>query len=176
MILQKNDVSVRPFTKDDIENKIKWINDPLNNAYLHYDIPLVYDKTLEWFNRKNNDTRFDGVIEYGGVAVGLIGLLSIDKSNGKAEFYISMGEDSYKRKGIASQATMLILDYAFYELNLHKVYLNVDEDNVAACRLYEKVGFVCEGVFVDDMIHRGKFINRKRYALISTDYKKGAGV
>ena len=166
MLLKSDLVEVRLFRADDIENKIKWINDPDNNEFLHYDIPLVYDKTLEWYNNKNNSTRLDCLIEYDQIPVGLIGLLGIDHSNKKAEFYISMGETSFKRKGIATVSSKLILEYAFNELLLNKVYLNVDSENVIACKLYEKIGFVCEGEFIEDLFHKGKFINRKRYAIL----------
>lgn len=166
MLLQKNNVLIRLFCEGDIENKIKWINDAENNQFLHYDIPLSYEKTLRWYRGKDKNTRLDCVIEYDGVPVGLIGLLGIDKVNEKAEFYISMGEPRFKRKGIATTATEIILEYAFKELALNKVYLNVDSENIAACRLYEKVGFVCEGEFKEDMLFKGKLIDRKRYAVL----------
>lgn len=170
-MLIKNDlISVRDFSETDIANKVEWINNNANNEYLHYDIPLSYDKTLAWFKNKNNSNRCDCVIEYDGIPVGLIGLLSIDNLHQKAEYYISMGNTEFKRKGIATTATKLILSYAFDDLKLHKVYLNVDADNIAACRLYEKVGFVCEGFFKDDLMHRGKFIDRKRYAILKDNY------
>lgn len=164
-LISNNDIQIRLFEESDIASKVEWINNPLNNEFLHYDIPLEYEKTLLWFKNKNNSNRLDCVIVYKNVAVGLIGLLQIDQVNKKAEFYISMGDVSYKGKGIATQATKLLLKYAFENLNLNKVYLNVDEKNTIACHLYEKVGFVCEGVFINDMIHKGEFINRKRYAI-----------
>lgn len=115
--------------------------------YLHYDIPLEYDKTLSWYQNKNNAYRKDLIIEYENVSVGLIGLLNIDVQNSKAEFYISMGDTRYKNKGIATQASLILLDYAFCELKLHKIYLNTDGDNIIAHRLFEKIGFTKEGGF-----------------------------
>ncbi len=170
MILHENNISLRDFRKEDIENKVKWINDSSNNEFLHYDIPLDVEKTINWFENKNNETRKDLVIEYNKIPVGLIGLVSIDKSNSKAEFYISMGEVEFKGKGIATRATKMLLNYAFNEMCLNKVYLNVDEENKIACRLYEKTGFKCEGVFVRDLVHRGKFVNRKRYAILKEEF------
>lgn len=170
MLLKNDLISVRDFLESDVENKVEWINNSENNEYLHYDLPLEYEKTLAWFRNKNNNGRCDCVIEYNGIPVGLIGLLSIDSFHGKAEFYISMGDTSFKRKGIATVATRLILNYAFCDLGLHKVYLNVDAENAAACKLYEKVGFVCEGFFKEDMIHRGRYIDRKRYAILKKDF------
>lgn len=159
-------VTLRAFTAEDIEDKVAWINNPENHAHLHYDIPINAEKTRVWFDHKDNDKRLDLVIEYDGEGVGLIGLLNIDFQNQKAEYYISMGNTSYKRKGIATTASSILLRFAFDELKLHKVYLTTDGDNLIAHRLFEKVGFVREGVFHDDLMHRGKFIDRIRYAIL----------
>lgn len=169
MRLVEGAVVIRNFEIDDIQRKIRWINDSRNNEYLHYEIPLTLEKTKNWFLNKDNSKRYDCVIEYAGIPVGLIGLLALDKVNNKAEFYISMGEQEYKKKGIATTATKLLLKFAFDQLKLHKVYLNVDEANMAACRLYEKAGFNCEGIFVDDLVKKSNYINRKRYAVINPD-------
>ncbi len=165
--LKSDKVLIRLFERDDIEKKIEWINDPDNNAYLHYDLPLEYEKTLAWFIGKDNLSRLDCTIEYDGVSVGIIGLLAIDRKNLKAEFYITVGNKEFKRKGIALCATQLLVKYAFEELGLHKIYLNVDAENVAACRLYEKAGFVLEGTFEDDIVHHNRFVQRRRYAIIN---------
>lgn len=170
--LKNENIVVREFRKDDIENKVKWINDKRNNKYLHYDIPLCEEKTLEWYKNKAKN-RFDCVIEYQDVPIGWIGLIGIDDINQKAEFYITIGNDEFKRRGIATRATKLILEYAFKELNLNKVYLNVDEENEAACKLYEKIGFNKEGRFVQDMLFRGVLINRLRYAIFKIDLYEG---
>lgn len=164
------EISLRRFTASDIPAKVRWINDPLNNEFLHYNIPLEEEKTAVWFEAiKDRADRYDAVIEADGVPVGLIGLLQIDNVSKKAEYYISMGEHDYKRKGIASKASSLIIEYAFDTLGLSKIYLNVDSENVAACKLYEKLGFLCEGEFKKDLWHRNRFVDRKRYAMIKNE-------
>ncbi len=162
-------VCLREFNESDIENKVRWINNADNNRFLHYDIPIEYNKTLIWYNNKDNSKRKDLIIEFNGRPVGLIGLLNIDIHNRKAEFYISMGETEYKNKGIATKACIKLIEYAFSILNLHKLYLNTDSKNIIAHKLFEKVGFVREGYFIDDMIHHGKYIDRIRYALINQE-------
>lgn len=169
-ILKQGPVSIREFLQEDIENKVNWINDEKNNKYLHYDIPLTVEKTYKWFKNKS-DNRLDCTIVYNEIPVGLIGLIGIDKVNQKAEFYISMGRDDFKRKGIATIATKLILKYAFEDCSLNKVYLNVDEENKAACQLYEKIGFQLEGRFIKDIFHRGVLINRLRYAMLKENFR-----
>ena len=168
IVSEYDDVTLRLFEESDIPKKVEWINNPENNQYLHYDLPLRIDKTTEWFRNKNNDSRVDCVIEYNGQPVGLIGLLSIDKVNFKAEYYITIGETSCKRKGIATKATKAILEYAFRVLKLHKVYLTVDADNNIAKMLYEKCGFMQEGILKDDLYRTNekKFIDRIRYSIV----------
>jgi len=159
-------ITVRKFDAGDIQRKVDWINDSDNNKYLHYDLPLEYQKTLDWFEKiKDRTDRYDAVIEADGVPCGLIGLLSIDRKNRKAEFYICMGEAAYKGKGVARQASRLILDHAFNNLGLNRVYLYTEVDNKAAQRLFEKVGFVKEGVIRSDLLVNGRYVDRIIYGI-----------
>ena len=174
IISEYKDIVLREFEESDIAKKVEWINNPANNQYLHYDIPLNVDKTLTWFKNKDNSKRVDCIIEYNGTPVGLIGLLQIDKLNKKAEYYITIGETEFKRKGIATKASKAIIDYAFNELKLHKVYLTVDARNDSAIKLYEKVGFKQEGYFVGDLFCEmtQEFIDRERYSIFE-DFSRG---
>ena len=164
MRINSEEIVLRDFTEGDVENKVRWINDEQNNAFLHYDLPLTVETTKQWFYSKNNN-RLDCVIEFSNVPVGVIGLLNVDKINKKAEFYITLGQTEYKGRGIAKRSTLLLLKYAFDELGLQKVYLNVDAKNETARALYEKCGFVLEGTFKKDLFHNGEFIDRCRYAI-----------
>ena len=99
---QEVKISIRKFERADIPKKVEWINNPENNQFLHYDIPICVEKTEMWFDSHiGEDSRYDAVIEADGVPVGTIGLLSIDWKNSKAEYYIAMGETVYKGKGVA---------------------------------------------------------------------------
>ena len=171
MDMYLDSVKLRKFTKNDILYKVKWINDEKNNEFLHYDLPLDFNRTERWFYSKDNDIRLDLLIEYKGQPAGIIGLLDIDMNHRKAEYYITIGESELKRKGVGLKASYLLLEHAFTQLNLNKVYLNVDEKNKGAIALYEKVGFKCEGVFINDMFFRGEWINRCRYAISQFEWR-----
>ena len=68
----KMHVTVRKFQKEDIPNKVKWINNPANNQFLHYDIPIEISKTQRWFdNNVGRTDRYDAVIEANGIACGI---------------------------------------------------------------------------------------------------------
>lgn len=164
-------VTIRKFEEKDIRNKIRWINDTNNNKYLHYDLPLEFDKTVEWFNNNKNRTdRYDAVIEVDGISVGLIGLLGIDKKNKKAEFYIVLGEPQFKGKGIAKEASKILLDYSFNELQLNKIYLYTEVENLAAQKSFEKSGFQREGLLKQDLIYNGRKVDRYFYGIVKEEF------
>lgn len=162
-------VTIRKFALNDIPKKIEWINNSENNQYLHYDLPLEYEKTVEWFNRtKDLSTRFDAVIDVDDIPVGLIGLLSI--SDNSAEYYVSMGETAYKGKGIATQASNELLDYAFRTLKLENVYLFTEVDNIPAQALFSKIGFKMKTIRRKDILSHGKLVDRFEYVLKKSEW------
>lgn len=170
-LLIDSDLTLRKFDFCDIKRKVEWINDPANNKYLHYDLPLQEDKTEKWFNSiKDSKARLDAVIEYKNQPVGLIGLLGIDEKNKKAEYYICIGEAEMKDKGVGKRASILLIDYAFNKLDLNRVYLYTEQENVAAQKLFERLGFVKEGLIQQDLIYNGKKVNRYIYGLLKEAY------
>ena len=164
--------TIRKFEKSDIPKKVEWINNPANNRFLHYNIPLSIEGTERWFDSHQGETtRYDAVIEADGVPVGTIGLLSIDRKNSKAEYYIAMGETAYKGKGVAKEASRLILAYGFEELGLNRIYLFTEADNIAAQKLFERVGFKREGILKQDVYSHGAFADRIAYGYLKEEWK-----
>ena len=58
-----------------------------------------------------------------------------------AEFGITIGEPGARGKGYGTEATRLVLDYAFTVLGVHNVWLDTADYNLAAQRAYAKAGF-----------------------------------
>jgi RimJ/RimL family protein N-acetyltransferase len=73
--------------------------------------------------------------------VGVTALGEIDHRNRTATFFIFIGESTNRGKGYGTEATRLILDYAFTALGLHNVMLTVAGWNAAGQRAYQKAGF-----------------------------------
>lgn len=166
------DVIIRKFLREDIPYKVKWINNEKNNIYLHYDLPLTEDKTLEWFNKiKDNKNRADYTILINNTPVGLIGLLNIDYSKKDAEYYICLGDDKYKGKGIAYVATIKLFKIAYNELFLNNIYLYTEVDNIRAQNLFLKIGFVKqEGI--NQILYKGEKRNRYVYRIDLNNFFK----
>ena len=78
--------------------------------------------------------------------IGFIVLGPLEWNHGNSWVAIGIGEPDYWGKGYGTEAMQLALRYAFTELNLHRVSLDVFGYNRRAIRSYEKAGFVLEGV------------------------------
>lgn len=171
------EITIRKFRAEDIPYKVKWINDVRNNKYLHYDLPLREDKTLQWFKSLEcREDRADYTITYSGEPAGLIGLLNIDLNSKEAEYYICLGGDNFKGKGIANVATALLIKRAFKVFGLNKIYLYTEVDNIRAQKLFEKSGFVKEGLLESDLFYNGKYVDRYIYTLDVENYVHNVGV
>ena len=92
--------------------------------------------------------------------LGFIGLWNIAWSNGTASLSITIGDRKHWRQGFGRDGMQLLLNYAFNELNLHRLGLTVFEYNTAAIALYESLNFQREGT-IRDFVHR----DEKRYAM-----------
>jgi UDP-4-amino-4,6-dideoxy-N-acetyl-beta-L-altrosamine N-acetyltransferase len=88
--------------------------------------------------------------------VGSVYIRDIDYVHKKGEFGIFVEKD-FAGKGFGFLATKEMLKIAFEKLKLHRVYLRVFSDNLSAIKVYEKAGFVKEGLLRDTIFIDGKF-------------------
>lgn len=127
------DVSIRKFEYEDIPLKVQWINDPRVNVHLHYELPLEYEKTCDWYkNASVNPNRFDGIIEYYGKPIGIVGVTNIDFEKRCGEDYLVIGDPSYWGKGIATKAGILNELYVKEYMGLDYVYGLIEYDNISS--------------------------------------------
>jgi diamine N-acetyltransferase len=71
--------------------------------------------------------------------VGTAVLFRVDQHAGAAEFGLTIGER--RNQGLGSQATRLVLDWAFTVMGLHNILLVTFAWNLPAIRAYSKAGF-----------------------------------
>ena len=86
--------------------------------------------------------------------VGTALLFEIAHANGTAEFGIVIGER--RGQGLGTEATRLVLDFAFHVLQLRNVLLETLDWNVAGLTAYERAGFRRVGVRRGAVMSRGR--------------------
>ena len=79
-------------------------------------------------------------------SIGCIDLFDFDPHHLRAGIGILIAEKSDWRKGYASEAVELLIDYCFETLNLHQLYCNITIDNEASVLLFQKHGFLITGI------------------------------
>jgi RimJ/RimL family protein N-acetyltransferase len=87
--------------------------------------------------------------------IGFTGLW-LNWNHQNAWFYIGIGEADYRGKGYGTDATKLVIGYAFRELGMFRVSLGVFGYNTRAIRAYEKAGFTHEGTQREALYREGK--------------------
>ncbi|GAF63539.1 putative acetyltransferase [Bacillus sp. TS-2] len=146
----KSKVTLRKVAHTDVDTYHKWRNDleVMNSTSLSLDVYSL-EETKDFFEQVilNGNHSKSYIIEEteGNNPIGITSLINIDSKNRNAEFIIDIGEKEYWGQGIATIVLKKILDFAFFELNLHKVYLKVFSYNEKAVHLYTKLGFEQEG-------------------------------
>ena len=148
--LEENDLSLRP----------KWFNNPEINQTLLMDYPISLATTMAWFKRalpEQHHTRLDLSICHKDTnkVIGMTGLLNIDRRNSHAQFYITIGEKKFWGRHISRDVIRMVLNYAFHNLSLNKVYLWTIAANKHARLVYERNGFIQEAVMKQHFQCRG---------------------
>jgi RimJ/RimL family protein N-acetyltransferase len=88
--------------------------------------------------------------------IGGIGLDGIRWAHRDCFVGIGLGEREFWGKGYGTDAMRIVLRYAFTELNLERVTLDVFEYNQRGVRSYEKAGFVLEGRQRGQILREGR--------------------
>ncbi len=107
----------------------------------------------------------------------LLGYAELDGilwSNGTAWLGLGLGERDNWGQGYGAEAAQLVLNFAFNELNLRRVQLTVFSYNERAIALYEKLGFVREGVYREYLQRDGRLHDMILYGLLRREWRTGA--
>ncbi|GAH98179.1 unnamed protein product, partial [marine sediment metagenome] len=101
--------------------------------------------------------------------IGSIGFNHINWVSRNANIFLTIGEPEYWGKGIAGEASRLMINYGFTELNLHKIFAGVFTPNTRSLRAAEKLGFEKEGVLKEEMYVDGEYHDVHKFALFKRD-------
>jgi RimJ/RimL family protein N-acetyltransferase len=166
-------IALRKAQKSDMANKVKWFNDPEINRTLLLEEPLALDKTLEWFDRaKNDDSRIDFAIDsIDGQPIGLASLVNINQLDQTAEIFCVIGEKKCWGKGIMFETERMLINWAFKEMGLEKIWAYVSPSNIASIVTMKKLGFKIEGTLRKEKKVLGQRTDVIRVGLLKEEFK-----
>ena len=155
-------VALTPLSAGDLPVMLGWINDRSEVLWNAPYRPVTEAQHAEWFGaiQRQKDTVIFGVrLLDAQRLIGSCQLHSINDIHRSAELQIRLGESEGRGHGYGTEAVQLLLDFAFRDLNLHRVYVHVLGTNGRALRLYEKVGFVREGTLREAAHIDGRYVD-----------------
>ncbi len=119
------------------------------------DTDIAFPRTAQELEEEEMAGAFTFIIRPmgGDEPLGFVALHSLEWNNGAAALSIGIGAAGQRGKGYGGEALALALQYAFCELNLHRVGLDYIDDNERAMALYQRAGFVEEGR-LREYVHR----------------------
>lgn len=133
-------IELRLLSEETLELVRGWRNDEQTSRFMQFREHISPADQLKWFKSIENAYYF--VIFSGAVPVGLIDLKKIDEKNKTAEAGLLIGNADFVGTGIALGASVLLLDFAFGELNLQTVTATINTLNSEAQQYNQLLGFV----------------------------------
>lgn len=141
-------VFLRPIERADIPTFRQAINAFETSQFLHKTGPIGEIGQDKWFDRVSDPTDTNlvqAICLMDGTLIGNIGLHQIDLRNRTATTGSMIMQEDHRGQGYGTEAKMLLLAYAFLELDLFKVCSQVIGFNTRSARYSAKCGYVEEG-------------------------------
>lgn len=102
--------------------------------------------------------------------VGFAALFAVEWGNRAAKMAIGIGDGRFRGRGYGREGLGLLLQYAFTEMNLHRVGLDVIAYNEPAIRLYERSGFQLEGRLREAVWREGQRYDRLEMGILASEW------
>jgi RimJ/RimL family protein N-acetyltransferase len=179
-LLRGTKVRLTALSKDDAATISRWFGDvgylrlqDTNLALPKGQAQIAADLELD----KSSNTIVFAIRTVGdGALIGTVGFFEIEWANQVAWLGMGIGERNAWDQGYGTEALHLALQYAFDELNLHRITLTVIAYNERAIALYEKAGFQREGVFREFGQRDGRRYDMYLYGLLRSEWALGSKV
>jgi RimJ/RimL family protein N-acetyltransferase len=169
---------LRPFTADDLDDVAAYQALPEVVRYLYWEVrdrDEVRDVLAKRQQRhrlaEEGDTAMLAVVHAAtGRVIGEVNLHWVSVANRQGEFGFVFHPD-YQGRGYASEAAARMLDLAFDELDLHRVYGRTDGNNAASAALMRRLGMREEAHFVQNEIFKGEWGDELVFAILSDEWR-----
>lgn len=171
--IQGQVVLLRPVVEAEIPTMLEWFADPLVLRYLGAPFNAVAPAAeREWWERAGTSQDLIAWgMDFEGRLVGTTSIFRIDWPNRNAMTGTSIGDRTAWGKGIATEAMQLRADFAFRQLQLHKLVSGYYEPNVASARAQAACGYRVVGRARDDMYRDGRWHDMIVTELMRADWE-----
>jgi RimJ/RimL family protein N-acetyltransferase len=173
-MLTGTNIGLRAIEEGDLEQLLIWRNKPKFRCFFreYRELNLVQQK--KWFadiNQRDSKSIMFSIVELSNQELlGACGLCYLDLKNRSADLSIYIGKDDmYIDKEYAPDSLKALIKYAYDELNLHRLWTEIYEEDTAKKELYESLSFKVDGLHRDTHFSNGKWGNSWILSDLKTD-------
>jgi RimJ/RimL family protein N-acetyltransferase len=167
---------LRGLESSDVEGEYpSWLNDEILTQYLeHHVYPYSKASAIEYIDalRHRNDRIMLAIIhQESNKHIGNITLSAITPVHRSAEFSLLIGDASSQGKGLAKEASLLLLRHGFETMNLNRIWCGTMESNIPMQRLALSLGMTQEGIKRQEVYKNGRYNDTIQYSILKEEFK-----
>ncbi len=152
-----------------------WINDPEVHRFLRAGhVPVTREQEMRYYDAQaafSTAFTFEIHLAENDRYVGNVGVKDVDPIHRSCELGLVIGQPLDWGKGYGEDAIVTCLRFAFDTLGMHRVDLRCHEDNVRACRLYLRLGFVEIGREREAVYQEGRFADYIMFDMLDREFR-----
>lgn len=167
-VLEKNHIRLIPYGQEHYRQTVEWLNSNELRETFGLTRLITLESHRQWIESSRDVLKW-AIYDERHVYCGNV-LLHCRLTHRSAYFQIYLGNSQARGRRIGSTTLQVVLDHAFRDLNLHRVWLHTLMGNARAERLYERAGFVREGIERDAILREGVFHSQARWSLLATEW------
>lgn len=169
-------IFLRPITKEDGRMIVKWRNTPNIVNHCFTKSPITEESNLQFYKNNIETGKYiqfivERVEELSGVAsypIATVYLKDIDYNNRRCELCIFTSDDEEWNTESQSIAVKMLIEKAFNELGIHKIYSYVFYKFIDEAELLKKAGFSVEAILKDESLdENGKYEDVVRFSIFN---------
>jgi len=168
-------VKFRPLEEEDLVKLKEWRNSHfVKRTTREYRLLNMFNQRA-WFEslhtqKPPHDIMF-GITNKKNNLLGVCGLTHIDWKNRSTEISIYLEGSKWQNKKETKDAVILLLNYGFGELGLHRIFGEVYSFVKETISLFESLGFKKDGVIRDSIWRNRKWWNSYIYSMLDKEFK-----
>lgn len=174
MLTYQGTVGLRPVEVEDLALLVQWRNDERTRTMFFSPFLISTSGQQKWYESLLADpTRAQFMIVQlpDDIPVGTIGLANIDYRNQNAELGIFIIDATVRRRNLGIDAVQALLQHAFRDLNLRRVYAKVYSFNKAVLTGSPQASFKEEGIARQAAFINGEFHDVIHIAVLREDWE-----
>jgi diamine N-acetyltransferase len=140
-MIEKFGIYLKPLTLETVMLVREWRNSPKVNFFMDFKAQITKEQQEKWFAATLISNNIYFIIQKDLTPIGLIHLDRFDVERKSAYAGLFIGNEEFEGTGIAFKASVALLEYAFEELKLDKVFAKVHKDNTVAIGYNKNLGF-----------------------------------